>query len=35
MHGCGVKITREPNGSFAAEEGLFADDEWVRGAVFC
>lgn len=31
MNGCGVKITRQPNGSYLAEEGRFVNDEWVRG----
>ena len=29
MHGCGAKITKQPNGSFLAEEGQFVNDEWV------
>lgn len=29
MDGCGVRITRQPNGSFLAEEGQFVGDDWV------
>ena len=29
MDGCGVKITKQPNGAFLAEEGQFVRDEWV------
>lgn len=31
MDGCGVKITRQPNGAFLAEEGQFVNDDWVSG----
>lgn len=31
MDGCGVRITRQPNGAFLAEEGQFVADEWVSG----
>ena len=33
MDGCGVKISKQPNGSFLAEEGQFVNDEWVRVGV--
>lgn len=33
MHGCGSKITRQPNGSFIAEEGQFVKDEWAGDAM--
>jgi len=33
MDGCGVKITKQPNGSYLAEEGQFVNDEWVSGRV--
>ncbi len=29
MDGCGVKITKQPNGTFLAEEGQFVNDDWV------
>lgn len=29
MHGCGTKISKQPNGSFLAEEGEFINDDWV------
>lgn len=36
MDGCGVKITKQPNGTFLAEEGQFVNDEWVsRGPRRC
>ena len=35
MHGCGVKIHRQPNGQFLAEEGQFLNDEWVGSVMAC
>jgi hypothetical protein len=33
--GCGVKITKQPNGNFLAEEGEFVNDEWVGTVMGC
>lgn len=35
MDGCGVKITKQPNGTFLAEEGQFVNDEWVSRGYRC
>jgi len=36
MHqGCGVKITKQSNGQFLAEEGQFVNDEWVGIVMGC
>ncbi len=35
MHGCGVKISKQPNGDFIAEEGQFVNDEWVGDVMAC
>lgn len=35
MHGCGVKISRQPNGNFLAEEGQFVNDEWAGDVMAC
>lgn len=35
MHGCGSKLTRQPNGTLIPEEGEFANDEWVGPTAAC
>lgn len=35
QQGCGVKITKQPNGQFLAEEGEFVNDEWVGTVMGC
>lgn len=35
MHGCGVKLTKQPNGQILAEEGEFLNDEWVGNVMGC
>ena len=35
QQGCGVKITKQPNGQFLAEEGEFVNDEWVGNVMGC
>jgi MORN repeat len=35
QQGCGVKITKQPNGQFLAEEGEFVNDEWVGSVMGC
>lgn len=35
MHGCGVKISKQPNnGQYIAEEGVFKHDEWLGSSQF-
>ena len=35
MHGCGVKLTKQPNGQILAEEGEFVNDEWAGNVMGC
>lgn len=35
MHGCGVKISKQPGGKFIAEEGEFSNDDWLGATSAC